>query len=305
MLVCQDKVLAYKIEKESGVQWIALAPPMKDSLQKIKQNIGESFDIIDISVNGKRYIIKSSLPGKVPEYYLYADGDIHFLFYENANLKKYKLSKSTMTFGVKTRDNKRLTCIMSVPSRLDKNEKYPLILFVHGGPWLRESYTFDPVTEWLNDRGYMVLKVNYRGSFGFGKKFLISSWKEWGKKMNDDLEDAVYYACRNFHYIDPQKIAIMGGSYGGFATLVAISRQNHPFSCGIDMFGQTDVITFLKNMPAAWKRDKEIWKVRVGNVDDKSDINSLESISPINNCQNIRVPLLIIHGTQDKRISNC
>src|SRR5436305_2565650 len=153
-----------------------------------------------------------------------------------------------------------------------------MVLFVHGGPWARDDWGYNGYHQWLANRGYAVLAVNYRGSTGFGKKFLNAGNKEWAGKMHDDLIDAVDWAVKE-GIADPKKVAIMGGSYGGYATLVGLTFTPEKFACGVDIVGPSNLVTLLNTIPAYWAPMRAMFGKRVG--DPEKDRAFLESRSPL------------------------
>ncbi len=177
----------------------------------------------------------------------------------------------------------------------------PLILDVHGGPWARDSWGLNPDTQLWANRGYAVLQVNYRGSTGFGKKFANAAEKEWGRKMHDDILDAADWAVRE-KIADPDKIAIMGGSYGGYETLVAMTMSPERFTCGVDIVGPSNLITLLKTIPPYWGPVLQMFKDRVGDPDTEEGKKLLTERSPLTYADRIRRPLLIGQGAHDPRV---
>ena len=177
----------------------------------------------------------------------------------------------------------------------------PMVLWVHGGPWWRDVWGYDPVHQWLANRGFAVLSVNYRGSTGFGKKFVNAGNGEWGGKMHDDLIDAVQWAISK-KIADPKRIAIMGGSYGGFAALVGLTSTPDTFACGVDIVGPSNLVTFLETMPVDWQPTQDQWTKRVGDHRTEEGRALLMQRSPINHIDQIIKPLLIAHGGNDPRV---
>jgi dipeptidyl aminopeptidase/acylaminoacyl peptidase len=175
----------------------------------------------------------------------------------------------------------------------------PTVLFVHGGPWHRDSWGYNPVTQWLSNRGYAVLQVNFRGSTGYGKDFVNAADREWGGKMHDDLVDGVNWVIKN-GVADPDRVAIMGGSYGGYATLVGMTFTPDLFCCGVDIVGPSNLITFMNTIPPYWKTWESIWWTRVG--DPKTEVEFLKSRSPLFKIDRIKNPLLIGQGANDPRV---
>ncbi len=141
-----------------------------------------------------------------------------------------------------------------------------MVLNVHGGPWGRDTWGLDPETQWLANRGYAVLQVNFRGSTGYGKKFLNAGDREWGRAMHHDLLDAKEWAVRE-GYADPDKVCIYGGSYGGYATLVGVTFTPDAFACGVDIVGPSSIVTLIKSIPPYWAPLKSMFDKRVGNVE--------------------------------------
>jgi dipeptidyl aminopeptidase/acylaminoacyl peptidase len=175
----------------------------------------------------------------------------------------------------------------------------PLVLNVHGGPWGRDNWGFDPQAQWLANRGYAVLEVNFRGSAGFGKKFLHAGDREWAGKMHDDLIDAVNWAIHE-GIADPKRVAIFGGSYGGYAALVGATFTPDVFACAVDIVGPSNLLTLLKSIPPYWEPMRKLFSVRVGDVD--KDQEFLKSRSPLFKADQIKIPLLIAQGANDPRV---
>jgi dipeptidyl aminopeptidase/acylaminoacyl peptidase len=176
-----------------------------------------------------------------------------------------------------------------------------MVLDVHGGPWARDNWGFNPQHQWLANRGYAILSVNYRGSTGFGKKFVNAANKEWAGKMHDDLLDAVNWAVEN-KVAQKDKVAIMGGSYGGYATLVGLTFTPDVFACGVDIVGPSNINTLLQTIPPYWAPAVSIWKHRVGDHTSAEGREFLDSRSPLARVEKIKKPLLIGQGANDPRV---
>jgi len=175
----------------------------------------------------------------------------------------------------------------------------PTVLLVHGGPWARDIWGYDPEAQWLANRGYAVLQVNFRGSTGYGKDFVNAGNREWASKMHDDLIDAVNWLVEK-GISDPQKIAIMGGSYGGYATLVGLTFTPEVFACGVDIVGPSNLITLLESIPPYWEPMKAQMYHRIGNLETEEEF--LKSRSPLFFIDRIQKPLLIGQGANDPRV---
>jgi dipeptidyl aminopeptidase/acylaminoacyl peptidase len=156
--------------------------------------------------------------------------------------------------------------------------------------------------QWLTNRGYAVLQPNFRGSTGYGKKFLHAGDRQWGLKMQADLADAVNWAVKQ-GYADPRKVAIMGASYGGYATLAGLAFTPDSFACGVDIVGPSNLKTLIKSIPAYWKPMRAMFDVRIGNIDDPKDEEMLRNASPLFKAAQIRKPLLIGQGANDPRVN--
>jgi len=202
---------------------------------------------------------------------------------------------------VRARDGLELVCYLSRPRDARPAQRLPMVLLVHGGPWTRDVWALYPDHQWLANRGYAVLSVNYRGSTGFGKAFVNAANLEWAGKMHDDLIDAVDWAIAQ-DIADPDRVAIMGGSYGGYAALVGVTFTPEKFACAVDIVGISNLVTFLNTIPEYWITWKSMWKVRVGDYTSEAGQRFLQERSPLNRADRIVRPLLIGQGANDVRV---
>ncbi|MCS3902919.1 dipeptidyl aminopeptidase/acylaminoacyl peptidase [Methylohalomonas lacus] len=177
----------------------------------------------------------------------------------------------------------------------------PTLLLVHGGPWARDEWGFNPWHQWLANRGYTVLSVNYRGSAGYGKAFLNAGDREWGRAMQQDLHDCVDWAVAQ-GLSDPARIALMGTSYGGYATLAGLAFTPTRFACGIDLMGPSHLPSLLAAIPPQWQAQRDFFRQRLGDPDTEAGRALLEARSPLGQAHNIRRPLLIAQGAHDPRV---
>jgi dipeptidyl aminopeptidase/acylaminoacyl peptidase len=209
---------------------------------------------------------------------------------------------------IKSRDGLNIVSYLSLPPGSDPDGNgvpaapVPLVLDVHGGPWSRDNWGFSTSHQWLANRGYAVLSVNFRGSTGFGKNFVNAADGEWAGKMHDDLIDAVNWAIAQKIAVK-DKIAITGGSYGGYATLVGLTYTPDVFACGIDIVGPSSLVTLLQNVPPYWAPFMPVMKRRVGDVDSEEGRVELLKRSPLQLVDNIEKPLLISQGANDPRVT--
>lgn len=207
-----------------------------------------------------------------------------------------------------TRDGLTMTAYLSLPPGSDANgdgkpdSPVPMVLFVHGGPWARDSYGYNPYHQWLANRGYAVLSVNYRGSTGFGKTFISAGDLQWGAKMHDDLIDAVDWAVKG-GITAKDKVAIMGGSYGGYATLAGLAFTPDTFACGVDIVGPSNLETLLKTIPPYWTAGIQQFYQRMGNPNTPDGLALLKERSPLYKADRIVKPLLIGQGANDPRVN--
>ena len=241
-------------------------------------------------------------------YYRYLRGnkEARFLFTNREALEGLPLAK-VHPVVIPARDGLDLVCYYSLPLDADPEQSggvsqpLPMTLLVHGGPWARDSWSYNPVYQLLANRGYAVLSVNFRGSTGFGKNFINAGNHEWGGKMHDDLVDAVKWAVGQ-GISDPDRVAILGGSYGGYATLVGITMTPDIFACGVDIFGPSNLVTLLETIPPYWQPIVDLFTNRVGDFRTAEGRNFLLQRSPLTYVDNIQKPLLIGQGANDPRV---
>jgi dipeptidyl aminopeptidase/acylaminoacyl peptidase len=259
------------------------------------------------SLDDKTWIVAYNTEGPI-KYYRY-DRDkktATALFVSHDAMAKITLGKTTSSF-VKSRDGLDLPTYVTLPAAADPDgdgtpsAPLPTVLLVHGGPWARDSFGLAPQVQWLASRGYAVLQVNYRGSTGFGKNFVNAGNREWAGKMHDDLLDVVAWA-KDKKIADPAKVAIMGGSYGGYATLVGLTFTPDAFTCGVDIVGPSNLITLLNTIPPYWAPAIEDFTKRIGDHRTDDGRKFLLSRSPLTKVDAIKRPLLIGQGANDPRV---
>lgn len=202
---------------------------------------------------------------------------------------------------IKSRDGLGLNSYLTLPVGVAP-KGLPLVLFVHGGPWARDTWGYSSWAQWLANRGYAVLQVNYRGSTGYGKKFLNAGNRQWGLKMHDDLIDAANWAVAK-GIADPKRIAVFGGSYGGYAALAAATMTPDFFACNVDIVGPSNLKTLIGSIPPYWKPIRSMFDMRMGNVDDAKDAELVRNASPLFRADKISKPLLIGQGANDPRVN--
>jgi dipeptidyl aminopeptidase/acylaminoacyl peptidase len=208
---------------------------------------------------------------------------------------------------IKARDGLTLPAFLTLPvgtsDGMHPKKPLPMVLNVHGGPWYQDKFGYNAEAQWMANRGYAVLQVNYRGSTGMGKAFVEAANHQFAGKMHDDLIDAVKWAERNA-ITTPDKVAIYGGSYGGYATLVGMTFTPTTFACGVDIVGPSNLVTLIQSFPDYWKPFMEgSWYRRVGNPEKAEDRERLLAASPITRMDRIQRPLLIAQGANDPRVT--
>ncbi|MCW8925562.1 MAG: S9 family peptidase [Xanthomonadales bacterium] len=198
----------------------------------------------------------------------------------------------------KARDGRTIHGYLTLPVGSD-GKNLPLVMNPHGGPWARDGWGYNWETQLLANRGYAVLQVNFRGSTGFGRDHLQSSWKQWGRAMQDDITDGVLWAAEQ-GIVDKDRVCIYGGSYGGYATMAGLTFTPDLYKCGINYVGVTDIALLFETAPDAWG-ELETMKKMVG--DPKTEKEFLEQWSPSNHADKIKVPVFMAYGLQDPRVN--
>ncbi|MAT72846.1 MAG: S9 family peptidase [Planctomycetaceae bacterium] len=230
-----------------------------------------------------------------------------FLFNSRDDMQGYDFVKMH-TPVITSRDGLPLVSYLSLPPGSDPDgdgvpdAAVPMVLDVHGGPWARDDWGYNPYHQWLANRGYAVLSVNYRGSTGFGKDFVNAANGEWAGKMHDDLLDAVNWAVDQ-GIAQRDKVCIMGGSYGGYATLVGMTFTPDTFACGVDIVGPSSLVTLLQNIPPYWMPIMPLMNLRMGDVSTEEGRAELLKRSPLTLVDKIQRPLLIGQGANDPRVT--
>ena len=220
-----------------------------------------------------------------------------FLFEARPQLSRFELA-AMEPFSFTARDGLTVHGYASFPPGADRSG-LPTVVNVHGGPWVRDVWGYNPEAQWLANRGYLCLQVNYRGSTGYGKSFVNAGDREWGGRMHDDLIDAVAYAVSQ-GWTDPARVAIYGGSYGGYAALVGAAFTPEVFCCAVDVVGPSNLKTLIETIPPYWAPMIAQFHRRVG--DPTADADFLWSRSPLSRVRDIRIPLLIAQGANDPRV---
>ena len=288
--------------------WEVLDAAVADDFRYLHTVAHGDLQIVSQTLDNQHWIVAYLMDDGPIRYYRYdrAEKTAHFLFTNRKDLEKLPLVRMHPVV-IKARDGLNLVSYLSLPpgtaagDSIHPKEPVPLVLDVHGGPWARDSWGFQPEHQLWANRGYAVLSVNYRGSMGFGKEFVNAGNRQWAGKMHDDLVDAVRWAIAE-KIADPRRVAISGGSYGGYATLVGLTFTPDLFACGVDIVGPSNILTLLKTIPPYWKPAIQMFKIRVGDYSSEAGRKFLEERSPLTHVDRIQRPLLIGQGANDPRV---
>jgi dipeptidyl aminopeptidase/acylaminoacyl peptidase len=290
-------------------EWKPLEDGIAADLKKLKEIGPGDIGVNSRTLDDKTWIVAYSAAEQPVVYYRYdrADGGkLTKLFGARPALDGKPLVPQWPQ-EIKTRDGLTLVSYLTLPKTADANadgkadKPVPLVLVVHGGPWARDSYGYTGTSQWLANRGYAVLQVNYRGSTGFGKAFTNAGNGEWAGKMHDDLLDAVQWAVDS-GVTKKDQVAIFGGSYGGYATLVGLTFTPDTFKCGVDLVGPSNLNTLLSTIPPYWASFFEQFAKRVGDPRTTEGKKLLDERSPLSHVDKITKPLLIGQGANDPRV---
>jgi dipeptidyl aminopeptidase/acylaminoacyl peptidase len=282
-------------------EWKVLDPSVKNDFDAIGKLAPGDFFVINRDSADQNWLVVFTYDRGPSKFYAW-DRKAQkgtFLFVHQSKLEGLQLAEMKPVV-IPSRDGLKLHGYLTLPAGAPA-QKLPLVLMVHGGPWGRDTWGFQSTTQWLANRGYAVLQVNFRGSTGFGKKFLHAGDRQWGKKMHDDLLDAVDWAVKQ-GTADPKRVAIYGGSYGGYAALAGAAFTPDVFKCAVDIVGPSNLTTLIHSIPPYWAPMRAVFDVRVGNVDDPKDAQMIKDASPLFSAHKIKIPLLIGQGANDPRV---
>jgi acylaminoacyl-peptidase len=286
-------------------EWIHIAPSVAADFALIRSRLaGFEFSVESQTHDNRRWIVMAHKAEQPATYYL-LDRDqqsLTELFRARPALAPYRLAPMH-TVQTKSRDGLDLVSYLTLPADIASDrppEPLPMVLAVHGGPWFRDSYGYRGDHQWLADRGYAVLSVNYRGSTGFGKAFIAASEKQHAAKMHDDLIDMVEWAIRE-GIAQRDKVAIFGGSYGGLAAFIGATFTPDVFCCSVPVVGITNLQTLLESMPPYWAGFAEFMYRSYGDPRTPEGRALLAERSPIYKVDRIKKPMLIFHGANDVR----
>ena len=280
-------------------EWVVLDESIKMDFYNIGGIHQGDFFIISRDNADTTWVVAFTVDnGPVPFYAYDRKGQkATFLFDNQPELNKYTLA-TMQPISFTSRDGLTIHGYLTLPQGEQKTN-LPMVLNVHGGPWGRDAWGYRPDAQWFANRGYACLQVNFRGSTGYGKNFLNAGDREWGRKMHNDLVDAVQWAIDK-GIADPKKVAIFGGSYGGYAALVGATFTPDLFCCAVDIVGPSNLNTLIRTLPPYWSTFRATFHKRVGNPDTEEEF--LNSRSPLFRVDQIKIPILIGQGANDPRV---
>ncbi len=289
-------------------QWQVLDPSIAPDLTALAKLDEGDVSVLSMTDDDRRWVVGFAGDRRPQRYYLWDRDAQHgtLLYAARPALEGLDLARMT-TVTIKARDGLELVSYLSLPVEADPDgdgtprAPVPMVLLVHGGPWARVSWGFSPLAQLLANRGYAVLQVNFRSSTGFGKAFVNAGDRQWGKAMHDDLLDGVAWAVQA-GVTRADQICIMGGSYGGYATLAGLTLTPTTFRCGVDIVGPSNLETLLASLPAYWQPMIATFKIRMGDPSTAEGKALLAAASPINHVGAIARPLLIGQGANDPRV---
>ncbi|MGC1377383.1 MAG: S9 family peptidase [Anaerolineales bacterium] len=289
-------------------RWQILDPAIEPDLTYLRTVADGEVEIVSRTLDDKFWAVLYVVDNGPIRFYLYdrQQRAVRFLFTNRLALEYQPLVKMHSAV-IQSRDGLNLVLYYSLPPESDSNRDglpdrpLPMVFFPHGGPWWRDSWGYNVWHQWLANRGYAVLCVNFRSSTGLGKAFTNAGNLEWGGKIMEDQIDAVQWAIAQ-GIADPYKVAVMGGSFGGYSTLAGLTLYPEIFACGVDLFGPANLITLLESMPPYWKPTLEMFTTRVGDHRTEAGRALLTKHSPLTHVKRICRPLLIGQGANDPRV---
>ena len=291
-------IQAVSFDKDK-VEWQIVDESIAADFEAIAQVRDGEFGVTSRDLADKNWLVAYTTDDGPVYYYAYnrESKSSTLLFSNQPKLEELSLA-SMEPVAYEARDGLTIHGYLTIPVGLEP-KNLPTVLLVHGGPWARDTWGYSPIVQWLANRGYAVLQVNFRGSTGYGKAFLNAGNRQWAATMHDDLIDGVNWLVKQ-GIADPEKIAIMGGSYGGYATLVGLTYTPDVFAAGVDIVGPSNLVTLMKSIPPYWAPLLANMYHRVGNLETEEEF--LKSRSPLFFVDKIQKPLLIGQGANDPRV---
>ena len=278
--------------------WIVLDPALEPDFERLAELDGDVYVTSRDQAN-RVWVVREELDAQSPRYWVYdrSTRELTLLGDAHPALADYTLAPM-QPVRYRARDGLEIEAYLTLPPGREPRG-LPAVIFPHGGPWYRDVWGFDPIAQWLANRGFAVLQPNFRGSTGYGKTLLNAGNKEWGRKMQDDLTDGVRWLVEQ-GIADPERVAIMGGSYGGYATLAGLAFTPELYAAGVDIVGPSNLFTLLETVPPYWKPMIALFHTRMGHPERDAEL--LRAASPLFSAEKIQAPLLIGQGANDPRV---
>ena len=297
--------ITYRIEAvafEPGRhQWQVIDPALTEEFEAIGKIADGDFSIASRDADDNYWVIELYGDRLLPRFFLWdrRKREATFLFTIQPRLEAFEFSP-TRPIRYLARDGMELHGYLTIPAG-SEGRRLPMALVVHGGPWARDYWGFNQMVQFLANRGYAVLQPNFRGSTGYGKKYLHAGDLQWGRAMQDDLTDAVKWATAE-GIADPERVAIVGGSYGGYAALAGATFTPDLYRCAVDIVGPSNLFTLLATIPPYWLPILGLFRTRMGDADNPAHNEMLTKASPLFAADRIRIPMLIAQGANDPRV---
>ena len=268
---------------------------------RLKKELG-NYEVVvtGLNKNEDKFLVRTYSDRSLGSYYFYdaASDKLSKIVEVSPWLNENELAVQKPV-SYKSRDGLTIHGYLTLPVGVEP-KNLPVVMNIHGGPWARDNWGFNPEVQFLANRGFAVLQVNYRGSTGYGKKFWEASFREWGKKMQDDVSDGVKWLISE-GIANPKKVGIYGGSYGGYATLAGLAFSPELYACGVDYVGVSNLFTFMKTIPPYWEPFRKMMYEMVGNPEVDSAL--FISASPVFHADKIVAPLFVAQGKMDPRVN--
>jgi dipeptidyl aminopeptidase/acylaminoacyl peptidase len=278
---------------------VVIDPSIADDIAGIEQIQPGDFTFLGRDHADRTWLVAFTVDDGPVAYYAWdrQTRQATFLFHHQPALSQYTLA-SMEPFSFTARDGLEIHGYLTFPPGVDRRD-LPAVLMVHGGPWARDNWGFNAEAQWLANRGYVSVQVNFRGSTGYGKSFVNAGNKQWAAAMHDDLIDAVEHVVGK-GWVDRKRVAISGGSFGGYAALVGATFTPDVFCCAVDVVGPSNLKTLIESIPPYWAPIVAQFHERVGNPETEADF--LWERSPLSKVDQIRIPILVAQGANDPRV---
>lgn len=282
-------------------EYIFLDRQAEEIYQRLSQALGE-YEIVVVShdLEERLFVIRTYSDRSLGAYWLYdAQTDELQKLADLSPWLREEWMAPMQPIQYRSRDGLTIHGYLTLPVGVEPRG-LPVVVHPHGGPWVRDVWGYNPVVQFLANRGYAVFQMNFRGSTGYGRAFWEASFKQWGRAMQDDITDGVRWLIEQ-GIADPRRIAIYGGSYGGYAVLAGLAFTPELYACGIDIVGVSNLLTFMQTIPPYWEPMRQMLYAMVGDPEKEADY--LREVSPVFHADKIRAPLLVAQGARDPRVN--